>query len=192
MKNHFATLLLTILLSACAAPHQTGFSKDGYLDKYAKIRVIEPSEFKGREDEVKKALGDEYPQNFYKALRLFDKSGEELPSEYIYQFNVAMSLMSSPTNDRKSLDIALDDFQALAQYGSSWSQYILGGYYLYGSGSTLQDFTLAHMWFNVAASQGHRRAAAVLDVLTKDMSADQIAEAQKLARECVAKNYKGC
>ena len=30
------------------------------------------------------------------------------------------------------------------------------------------------------------------DIIAKQMTPSQIAEAQKLARECVAKDYKGC
>ena len=59
-----------------------------------------------------------------------------------------------------------------------------------------QDYVLAHMWFNIAASLVpsdilEEWAEARSDI-AKLMTPEQIAEAQKLARECVAKNYKGC
>jgi uncharacterized protein len=45
-----------------------------------------------------------------------------------------------------------------------------------------QDYVLAHMWFNLAASQGFPAAPNRERVATR-MSSPQIAEAQKLARE---------
>tara|TARA_A100001037_G_C15021341_1_gene576455 strand:+ start:97 stop:243 length:147 start_codon:yes stop_codon:yes gene_type:complete len=48
------------------------------------------------------------------------------------------------------------------------------------------------MWFNIAASQGDENAAKLRDIIAERMPPSQIAEAQKLARECVRKNYKDC
>ncbi len=85
--------------------------------------------------------------------------------------------------------LAYEGFLELSEKGSSISQYFLGEMCLKGMG-VLQDFSQAHMWFNIAASQGHKKARAHLDRLTIKMSSDQIAEAQKLAREWVAMNHK--
>lgn len=70
----------------------------------------------------------------------------------------------------------------LAEAGNAVSQYYLGKMYLKGSG-TLQDYCLAHMWLNIAASQDHKKAALQLEKLTSKMTAEQLAEAQKMARE---------
>jgi hypothetical protein len=48
------------------------------------------------------------------------------------------------------------------------------------------------MWFNLAAAQGHADAVNNRDVIATKMSPEQLAEAQKLARECLARKYKGC
>ena len=48
------------------------------------------------------------------------------------------------------------------------------------------------MWWNIAASQGNEDAAEYRDKVAGEMTFSQIAEAQKLARECVKKNYKDC
>ena len=55
-----------------------------------------------------------------------------------------------------------------------------------------QDYVYAHMWLNLAASNGGETAAKNRDIVAGLMSAAQIAEARKLARKCVAKNYEGC
>jgi TPR repeat protein len=46
-----------------------------------------------------------------------------------------------------------------------------------------QDYVRAHMWYNLSASNGNAEAVIDRDELAKKMSAAQIAEAQKLARE---------
>ena len=59
-----------------------------------------------------------------------------------------------------------------------------------------QDYVQAHKWFNLAAStlSGSDGAEAVKnrDVAAARMTPAQIAEAQKLARECVKKKFKDC
>ena len=54
------------------------------------------------------------------------------------------------------------------------------------------DHVRAHMWFNLAAAKGDADAVKNRDQATKMMTPLQIAEAQKLARECQARNFKGC
>jgi len=50
----------------------------------------------------------------------------------------------------------------------------------------------AHMWFNIAATNGDTIAVKSRDMATKKMTAADISKAQGLARACVAKKYKGC
>jgi TPR repeat protein len=46
-----------------------------------------------------------------------------------------------------------------------------------------QDYVLAHMWFDLAIAKGDKAAVAVRDAAQKLMTAEQIAEAQRMARE---------
>ncbi len=46
-----------------------------------------------------------------------------------------------------------------------------------------QDYVQAHMWFNLAAADGQASAIEGRDVIAKKMTPEQIAEAQRLARE---------
>jgi len=55
-----------------------------------------------------------------------------------------------------------------------------------------QDKVYAHMWWNIAASTGDDSAKKNKKIVEKKMTSSQIEEAQRLARECVKKNYKGC
>ena len=76
-------------------------------------------------------------------------------------------------------------YRLAADQGDAFSQVILGVKYRNGEG-TPQDFVEAHMWFNLAAAQsGDNRdlAVGVRDDLAAQMTPDQIAEAQRRARE---------
>ena len=59
--------------------------------------------------------------------------------------------------------------------------------YVRGEGAP-QDYIEAHKWFNLAAEQGHARAVRSRDNLAEKMTADQIAEAQRLAAEWTAQS----
>jgi TPR repeat protein len=72
-----------------------------------------------------------------------------------------------------------------SEQGVANSQNKLGLMYENGEGVP-QDFVLAHFWFNLAAGQGYF-ATQNRDRIAARMTSDQIAEAQKLARDWKAK-----
>lgn len=78
--------------------------------------------------------------------------------------------------------VAMRLWQPMADQGDSDAQYGLGLMYDKGRGVT-QNFVLAHMWFDLSAAQGNQSAAKDRDLAARRMSAVQVAEAQKLARE---------
>ena len=123
-------------------------------------------------------------KNWYRAISNDQSDGVVLKGADIEMFHYAFESLAAGT-----YDLAYEGFLELSEKGSSISQYFLGKMCLKGMG-VLQDFSQAHMWFNIAASRGHKKAKAHLDRLTIKMSRDQIAEAQKLAREWVAMNHK--
>ena len=64
---------------------------------------------------------------------------------------------------------------------------------MYGTGKGVkQDDLYAHMWGNIAASNGHENGGELRNLVAEGMTPSQRERAQDLARECVAKNYKGC
>ena len=63
--------------------------------------------------------------------------------------------------------------------------------YVLGRGVT-QDNVYAYMWRNVAASNGIEIGVKLRGLATKNMTPADISTAQKLGRECVRRNYKGC
>jgi TPR repeat protein len=69
-----------------------------------------------------------------------------------------------------------------AAQGYATAQYNLGVMYYDGQGVP-QDYVQAHKWLNLAASKGQENAMKARDRLATRMTPDQIAEAQRLARE---------
>lgn len=69
-----------------------------------------------------------------------------------------------------------------AEQGCAAAQNDLGICYAEGKGIP-QDHVRAHMWFNLAASAGDEKAAGNRDISKRNMTLEQIAEAQRLARE---------
>ena len=60
---------------------------------------------------------------------------------------------------------------------------------MYGDGQGVtQDYVLAHMWWNIAASSGDKDATKNRDLVAKQMSPSQIEKAQDMAREWTAKH----
>jgi TPR repeat protein len=82
-------------------------------------------------------------------------------------------------------------FRLSAEQGQAEAQNNLGTMFAEGQGVT-QDYIYAHMWFNIAASTGGKEALANRDRIAGKMTAEQIARAQELAKQCVTKDYKGC
>ncbi len=84
--------------------------------------------------------------------------------------------------DAGQVQEALRAWQESAQAGEAQSQYQLGKLYEEGVG-TIQNFVLAHLFYNLAASQGHRDAREARQALAGTMSKEQLAEAQQLAAQ---------
>ena len=82
-------------------------------------------------------------------------------------------------------------YRLAAAQGLAVAQYNLGSMFYKGQGVP-QDNVYAHMWLNIAASSGDTDAVKNRDIVAKKMTPADISTAQKLARECVRKKYKGC
>ena len=97
----------------------------------------------------------------------------------------------SATVATESPSTALSEARSLAEQGDADAQFNLGEMYEWGKGVP-QDNVCAHMWFNIAASTSNDAADRARDMVAEDMTPTQIAKAEKLASECVAKQYKDC
>ncbi len=83
---------------------------------------------------------------------------------------------------RGDYDRAVREFLLLANQGHAQAQVNLGILYSQGRGVP-KDYVTAYSWYTLAASQGDDLAEKFKDYLEKSMPLEQLAEAQRLARE---------
>lgn len=81
----------------------------------------------------------------------------------------------------------ISEWERAATAGGVEAQYELGLLYSTGHGVPT-DYVAAHMWLNIASARGNAAARRLRAELAGDMSRDQIAEAQRRAREWLARH----
>ena len=86
---------------------------------------------------------------------------------------------------------AIEKWRPPAEAGDSESQLYLGMMYFNGNG-VKRNHVIAYMWANLAANQGNKASFRIRDFISSNMTKAQIAEGQRLSRECIARNYKNC
>ena len=97
----------------------------------------------------------------------------------------------------KERGVSLDDnmtvqwYRRAAEQGNVSAQFMLGMMYAMGRGVP-QDYIYAHIWINIAIAGGYNDVDETLNFTESQMTSIQIAEAQKLAREYIHKQYKDC
>jgi TPR repeat protein len=82
-------------------------------------------------------------------------------------------------------------YRLAASGGEESGQFALALLYEHGIG-VLQDYVRAYMWYNISSVSGSEISANMRARVAVKMTTQQIAEAQRLARECVNSNYKSC
>ena len=106
------------------------------------------------------------------------------------QFFLGLSYINGQGVPKNAAE-AVKWYRLAAAQGNAMAQLNLGFMYGKGQGVPMDDVR-AHMWFNLAAVRGDADAVKARDITAKHMTPQQMAEAQKLARECQARDFKGC
>jgi TPR repeat protein len=123
--------------------------------------------------------GEDVPQDHAEAARWYRRAAEQ--GHAGGQFNLGTMYAFGegvPQNDVE----AMKWYRLAANQGNTRAQFNLG--FMYGNGEGVpRDLILAHMWSNLAAKRGDPRAAKLQETVTKMMTREQVAEAQRLARE---------
>ena len=89
----------------------------------------------------------------------------------------------APTN---TADLAVARMMGAAAKGDVTAIFDLGVGYSTGSNGLECDMIEAHKWFNIAAARGHEEAAYCRADVSDEMTAREIAEAQRRARQWLA------
>ena len=133
--------------------------------------------------------GESVPQNYKTAVKWYKLAAEQGYDGAQYLLG---DLYANGKGFPRNYKTAVKWFKLAAKQGLAGAQNNLGWMYDNGQG-VLQDFVRAHMWLNIAASSGEtKNASKNRDIVANNMTPSQLETAQKLARECVRKKYKGC
>ena len=195
MRVNFPLLLVLLSLSfpSFGADFQKGLSAARSGDFATAVKEFTPLAEQGNATAqfnlgVMYATGRGVPQNYKVAEQWYILAATQGDVEAQYNLGVMYrNGFGIPQNDQA----AVEWFRLAAEQGNVPSQFNLGHLYDRGEG-VLQDNIYAHMWWNIAASLGNDPASKNREIIAKRMTPTDISAAQKLARECVAKDYKGC
>ena len=128
------------------------------------------------------------PQDYKEAVYWYRLAAEQEHVDAQYNLGVMYNNGNGVPQDYEE---AVRWYQLAAEQGHSKAQGNLGVMYAFGNG-IIKDYVYAHMWGNIASMNGNDLGALLRDDFAEKMTSSQIEEAQRLARECVKKNYKGC
>ena len=182
-----ASMLILAALTGAPAAGPVEDGKDAYLrgDYRIAVKILRPLVDEGNADAqdilaIMYYVGQGVPQNRAEAIRLYRLAAEQGNSHaqdalgFAYQDGVGV---------QRDVNEAAKWFGKAADQDNIDAQFNLGGLYELGDGVP-QNYVLAYMWFALVASHGTRPyATRSMDRVAQQMSPEQIAEAQKLARE---------
>ena len=97
---------------------------------------------------------------------------------------------ASGTVESGEIDLAIAGYLADAVAGDVAALFNLGVAYSTGSNGVECDLVEAHKWFNLAASRGHEDAAFCRADVSDEMTAREIAEAQRRARHWLSEERR--
>ncbi|MGD9471748.1 MAG: hypothetical protein AB7G24_09240 [Novosphingobium sp.] len=95
----------------------------------------------------------------------------------------ANSFEAAATADEAAADMMIASCLAAAAEGNSAAYHDLGIAFSTGGHGVAIDLVEAHKWFNLAAAHGHEEAAWCRADVAEEMTAREIAEAQRRARQ---------
>src|SRR6266436_4656999 len=193
IKAGFVTLVLSLSLAGpvAAGPFEDAMAAYDRGDYATALRFIRPLAEQGDTSAqynlgVMYTKGQGVPQNYAEARKWYRMAADQGHPGAQSNLGVIYTMGHGIQQDYAE---ALKWYRMAADQGDAAAQNNLGIMYERGQ-SVLQDFVQAHKWFNLAvarfsASEREKREQAVRnrDRVAMKMTAAQIAEAQRLARE---------
>lgn len=173
MKQYTGLLLILILMGTCTAWGNQSAVKD--LEKRALQGDAEAQFTLG----LTYATGLGVEQNLEEAFVWIRKSAEQGKA---HAQDYLGTMLEEGKGTPKDEQMAADYYLKAAQQGNSNAQYNIGRLHAYGIGVP-QNFVIAYMWLELSASMNNSNSVALQEKLKDIMTADEIREAQKLARE---------
>ena len=91
----------------------------------------------------------------------------------------------------KDFSTAIKWYLLAAENGHAKAQAKLGYMYVNGEGVN-KDYVRAYMWGRLSEINENREGSELKRIMTIELTAAKIEEAERLVRECIKKDYKGC
>ena len=186
LKQLVAGIVAFVMLAgvAVAGPFEDGVAAYDRGDYETALRLWRPLAEQGHADAqtnlgVLFAEGQGVPQDYAEAVRLYRLAAEQGNASAL--FNLGLKYRDGQGVPQDYAEAARW-FRLAAEQGHAFAQLNLGALYAEGEGVP-KDYVLAHLWWNLAAAQGDERAKENRDILASRMTPDQLAEAQRMARE---------
>jgi TPR repeat protein len=132
--------------------------------------------------------GEGVEQNYKAAVKWYRLAAEQGYANAQYNLGAMYRHGDGVLQDGKQ---ALKWYRLAAQQGNARAQHNLGVIYFKGN-DVLQNYILGHMWANLAAYNGLDNGKKLRKAIAKKINLNQIAEAQKLAQQCLDSNYTNC
>ena len=138
---------------------------------------------------VMHAKGEGVSQNYAKAAEWYSRAANAGIADA--QANLG-AMYARGEGVEQDYDKAIHWTRLAAEAGHARAQNNLGVMYAIGEGDIKPDNRLAYLWFSLAAGQGFDEAKENRVRVEKDMSPEQISEAQDMAKECLENKYLHC
>jgi TPR repeat protein len=188
-------LLLTLLVGnpAFSAEYQKGLTAYESGDFATALREWKPLAKQGYAP-AQSNLGVMYenglgvPQDYKAAVRWYTLATEQ--GNAIAQYNLG-GMYDKGRRGSQDDKATVKWLKLAAEQGSAIAQYNLAVMYTFGKG-VIKDYVYAYMWGNIAATNGNKKGTKLRNFVSKRVTPSQLETAQKLARECIRKKYKGC
>ena len=178
-------VLAAFMAAAGAGPVEDGNAAYQRGDYRTAVKVLQPLVDQGNADAqdilaIMYYVGQGVPQNRAEAIRLYRLAAEQGNAHAQDALGFAYK---NGVGAQRDVGQAAKWFRKAADQDNLDAQFNLGEMCELGNGVP-QDYVLAYMWFTLVASHGTRAyATRGIDRVAQQMSPEQIAEAQKLARE---------
>jgi len=130
--------------------------------------------------------GEGVPQDFKEAVKWIRSAAEWGFAYAQFDLGAIYERGKGVPQDYKE---AVKWYRLSAEQGIVYAQVNLGSMYANGHGVP-KDSVLAHMWWNLAGSNGNERASKNRKLVEKEMSPQQITQAQEMARNWKPKKLK--
>jgi len=194
MQRLFLALFAMLVAGlAWAGPEDDALAAALRKDYAAVLKIVKPPALKG-EAWAQSWLADVYRngegvvQDHAEAAKWYKLAAQQ--GNAVAQFNLGV-MYAKGQGVVQDYAEAVKWYRLAAQQGDASAQYGLGLLYAKGQG-VVQDYVKGHSWFNLGAANGNANAVKGRDIVAKLMTSQQIGDAQKLARDCQARQFKGC